>query len=177
MVPVPAGGIWADISSWPRVPPARGEERAGESSAGFCHGMPRAGGGRGPAARPRRPVVAWPGDDRRAREVSGSIDPLLASAAYASAVAGAPVAATLLGDAVVLWRTADGRPHAMRDLCIHRGTALSLGWVEDDCLVCPHHAWRYDAAGACVRIPQSASATIPAKARTLWSTSAGNATA
>ena len=51
----------------------------------------------------------------------------------------------------------------MRDLCIHRGTALSLGWVADDCLVCPYHAWRYDASGACVRIPQSAAATIPAQ--------------
>ena len=76
------------------------------------------------------------------------------------------MATTLLGEAVVVWRTGDGRAHAMRDLCIHRGTALSLGWVADDCLVCPYHAWRYDASGACVRIPQSATATIPAKART-----------
>ena len=43
---------------------------------------------------------------------------------------------------------------------------LSLGWVADDCLVCPYHAWRFDASGACVRIPQSANAIIPAKART-----------
>jgi vanillate O-demethylase monooxygenase subunit len=54
----------------------------------------------------------------------------------------------------------------MRDLCIHRGTALSLGWIADDCIVCPYHAWRYDVTGACVRIPQSAHATIPVKART-----------
>jgi vanillate O-demethylase monooxygenase subunit len=54
----------------------------------------------------------------------------------------------------------------MRDLCIHRGTALSLGWIADDCLVCPNHACRYEASGACVRIPQSATATIPTKART-----------
>jgi len=86
--------------------------------------------------------------------------------AYSHAVTDRPVAATLLGEAVVIWRSGDGRAHAMRDLCIHRGTALSLGWVEDDCLVCPYHAWRYDAAGACVRIPQSATAAIPAKART-----------
>lgn len=86
--------------------------------------------------------------------------------AYAHQVKDTPLAATLLGEAVVVWRTSDGRAHAMRDLCIHRGTALSLGWVADDCLVCPYHAWRYDASGACVRIPQSATATIPAKART-----------
>ena len=86
--------------------------------------------------------------------------------AYASEVSDTPAAVTLLGEAVVVWRTSDGRAHAMRDLCIHRGTALSLGWVVDDCLVCPYHAWRYDASGVCVRIPQSAHATIPAKART-----------
>lgn len=86
--------------------------------------------------------------------------------AYAGEVSDKPAAVMLLGEAIVVWRTSDGRPHAMRDLCIHRGTALSLGWVADDCLVCPYHAWRYDAGGACVRIPQSANATIPAKART-----------
>ncbi len=86
--------------------------------------------------------------------------------AYSSALADQPVATTLLGEAVVLWRTANGDAHAMRDLCVHRGTALSLGWVADDCIVCPYHAWRYDASGACVRIPQSTLATIPTKART-----------
>ena len=86
--------------------------------------------------------------------------------AYAAEVSDKPAAVTLLGEAVVVWRTSDGRPHAMRDLCIHRGTALSLGWIADDCLVCPYHAWRYDAGGACVRIPQSVNTTIPAKART-----------
>ncbi len=85
---------------------------------------------------------------------------------YATAVTDRPVAATLLGESLVVWRTSDGRPQVMRDLCIHRGTALSLGWVADDCLVCPYHAWRYDATGACVRIPQSSQTTIPAKART-----------
>jgi vanillate O-demethylase monooxygenase subunit len=86
--------------------------------------------------------------------------------AYGHAVADKPVAATLLGESIVVWRTSDGGAHAMRDLCIHRGTALSLGWVADDCLVCPYHAWRYDASGACVRIPQVAGASIPTKART-----------
>ena len=86
--------------------------------------------------------------------------------AYSHELTNGPRAATLVGEAVVVWRTSDGRAHAMRDLCIHRGTALSLGWVADDCLVCPYHAWHYDATGACVRIPQSANATIPVKART-----------
>ena len=32
---------------------------------------------------------------------------------------------------------------------IHRGTALSLGWVKNDCIVCPYHAWEnYTDGGA-----------------------------
>lgn len=77
-----------------------------------------------------------------------------------------PHGAKLLDEALVLWRTSDGEPHAMRDLCIHRGTALSLGWVADDCIVCPYHAWRYDVSGDCVLIPQSKHKTIPTKAKT-----------
>jgi len=87
--------------------------------------------------------------------------------AYAHDVkADEPYGTTLLDEAVVIWRSSDGHAHAMRDLCIHRGTALSLGWVADDCIVCPYHAWRYDRTGACVLIPQSQRTTIPAKAKT-----------
>ena len=77
----------------------------------------------------------------------------------------APYSSTLLDKALVLWRTADGVPHAMQDLCIHRGTALSLGRVEDDCLICPYHAWHYNRDGLCVKIPQNAETAIPSKAR------------
>ena len=54
-------------------------------------------------------------------------------------------------------------------MCIrdsHRGTALSLGWVKDDCLVCPYHAWEYNKNGACVFIPQAPDTKIPEKAKT-----------
>ena len=88
--------------------------------------------------------------------------------AYSKNVAAtAPYGTKLLDEPLVLWRTADGTPHAMQDLCIHRGTALSLGWLADDCVVCPYHGWRYNAEGACVLIPQSATNTIPTKARTV----------
>ena len=80
-------------------------------------------------------------------------------------VSGTPFAAKLLKENVVVWRTADNKPHAMRDLCIHRGTALSLGHVSDDCIVCPYHGWRYDQSGACTLIPQTENKNIPSKAR------------
>jgi phenylpropionate dioxygenase-like ring-hydroxylating dioxygenase large terminal subunit len=86
--------------------------------------------------------------------------------AYSHQVAAEPYATKLLDEALVIWHSGDGKAHAMRDLCIHRGTALSLGWVKDDCIVCPYHAWRYDANGECVTIPQSKHITIPTKAKT-----------
>ena len=85
--------------------------------------------------------------------------------AYAHEVKAEPYGTKLLDEALVIWRS-KGRVHAMRDLCIHRGTALSLGWIADDCIVCPYHAWRYNTEGDCVLIPQSNHVTIPTKAKT-----------
>jgi phenylpropionate dioxygenase-like ring-hydroxylating dioxygenase large terminal subunit len=71
----------------------------------------------------------------------------------------------LLGDFVVAYRDSEG-PVALRDLCIHRGAALSLGWVRGDRLVCAYHGWEYDRTGGCVRIPsRPAGAPVPRAAR------------
>ena len=86
--------------------------------------------------------------------------------AYSEEIEGeSPFPAKLLGESIVVWREENGQPHAMRDLCIHRGTALSLGHLVDDCIVCPYHGWRYDSTGACVLIPQTANENVPSKAR------------
>lgn len=75
-----------------------------------------------------------------------------------------PVRARLLGTDLVLWRN-NGRVLAWRDLCIHRGTRLSLGRIEEGCLVCPYHGWTYDESGQCVAIPAHPEQKPPAKAR------------
>ena len=86
--------------------------------------------------------------------------------AYAHTVAGEPRAAMLLGEPLVLWRDGEGHVRVLRDACIHRGTALSLGRVEAGEIVCPYHGWRYDTAGRCTRIPQLEGETrVPPKAR------------
>ncbi len=74
-----------------------------------------------------------------------------------------PAAARLLGEDLVLWRAGD-HVAAWRDLCVHRGTRLSLGTVEDGLLVCPYHGWHYDGTGRCVRIPAHPEQVPPAKA-------------
>jgi phenylpropionate dioxygenase-like ring-hydroxylating dioxygenase large terminal subunit len=76
---------------------------------------------------------------------------------------GRPAATRLLGQDVVLWRGEVGL-HAWQDLCIHRGAKLSLGSVRNNCLVCPYHAWEYDASGRCVHMPSHPTQAPPAKA-------------
>ncbi len=86
--------------------------------------------------------------------------------AYAHEVTDAPRAATLLGERLVLWRDAGKRIRVLRDACIHRGTALSLGRVEAGEIVCPYHGWQYNGEGLCTRIPQLAEpGRVPPKAR------------
>ena len=52
------------------------------------------------------------------------------------------------------------------DLCVHRGTKLSLGKLTDGRLTCPYHGWAYGPGGACVHIPAHPDQAIPTKART-----------
>ena len=85
---------------------------------------------------------------------------------FAADLRDAPVSADLLGEPLVLWRDSDGGVRAMSDVCVHRGTALSLGTISGDQIVCPYHGWRYGADGRCVAIPQLADpGRVPAKAR------------
>ncbi|MCY1018770.1 aromatic ring-hydroxylating oxygenase subunit alpha [Pyxidicoccus sp. MSG2] len=66
---------------------------------------------------------------------------------------GTPLARTLFGTGVVLFRDAHGRPAALRDRCLHRNARLSRGAVFDGRLGCPYHGWVYDASGAVVEVP------------------------
>jgi phenylpropionate dioxygenase-like ring-hydroxylating dioxygenase large terminal subunit len=77
---------------------------------------------------------------------------------------GRPAAVHLLGEDVVLWRPNADDVLAWQDLCVHRGTRLSLGRVEGETLECPYHGWTYDASGHCVRIPAHPEQPPPAKA-------------
>ena len=86
--------------------------------------------------------------------------------AFSAGLGDRPQHADLLGEPLVLWRGPGGEPRANLDLCVHRGTALSLGWVSGDELVCPYHGWRYRADGRCAAIPQLADPSrVPPKAR------------
>ena len=84
--------------------------------------------------------------------------------AYASDLKeGKPMAVCLLEEDIVLWRVGD-TIHAWRDLCLHRGTRLSLGKIENECLICPYHGWTYNEEGQCIRFPAHPQQVPPAKA-------------
>lgn len=73
----------------------------------------------------------------------------------------------LLGEPIVAFRDEQGVA-AFKDLCIHRGTALSLGYITDGHLTCLYHGWEYDRSGACVNIPSlPEGSSIPRKARAI----------
>lgn len=96
------------------------------------------------------------------------IDPVLANewfpVLWARDLGPEPMKVELLSEEIVVFRTRYG-VHAFRDLCVHRGTPLSLGRVENDQIVCAYHGWRYDHTGQCVRIPaQESKSPISSKA-------------
>ena len=59
----------------------------------------------------------------------------------------------VLGEELVLYRGASGKPVLMARRCAHRSLALDYGRVEGDCLRCPYHGWLYDSLGQCVDQP------------------------
>ena len=74
--------------------------------------------------------------------------PLLASRALGRK----PIARTLAGERLVLFRTASGRAAAVAETCPHRRMSLAAGRVRSDQLVCAYHGWSFDPEGA-IRCP------------------------
>jgi len=63
-------------------------------------------------------------------------------------------AETVAGEKIVFFRDHAGDVAALRDVCPHRGVALSKGRVmKDGTLECPFHGWRFGKGGACTVIP------------------------
>src|SRR5437867_11691884 len=88
-----------------------------------------------------------------------------------------PLARTLLGRPVVLFRDTQGRVVAMEDRCPHKNVALSVGRVHGDTIQCRYHGWTFDATGVCrsvpchapmERLPRCLVRTYPAIERADW---------
>jgi phenylpropionate dioxygenase-like ring-hydroxylating dioxygenase large terminal subunit len=78
--------------------------------------------------------------------------------------ASSPHGIQLLGKNLVLWRDGSQKWRCFEDFCPHRLAPLSEGRVESDgTLMCAYHAWRFDANGKCVGIPQTENKELEAK--------------
>lgn len=67
--------------------------------------------------------------------------------------AGRPLPIRILGEDFTLYRGESGDPHLVGPRCAHRGTQLSVGWIEGECIRCFYHGWKYDGSGQCVEQP------------------------
>jgi phenylpropionate dioxygenase-like ring-hydroxylating dioxygenase large terminal subunit len=74
-------------------------------------------------------------------------------AATGSEVGQVPLARTVCGEHLVLYRRGDGSVVALRDRCSHRGYPLSAGTVVGDNLQCGYHGLTFDSSGTCVWAP------------------------
>jgi len=62
-------------------------------------------------------------------------------------------ATTVLGDALVLYRTMEGTLVALEDACPHRRLPLSMGRLRGNAVECGYHGLTFDAGGHCIRVP------------------------
>lgn len=73
--------------------------------------------------------------------------------AWAEDVTDKPLGRMILGDPVVMFRTADGHVAVLRDICPHRAVPLSLGTVGDGRIRCAYHGLEFDGKGICRKNP------------------------
>jgi 5,5'-dehydrodivanillate O-demethylase len=67
--------------------------------------------------------------------------------------AGRAVPIQIMNEKFTLYRGESGSFHLIAFRCAHRGTQLSIGSVEGDCIRCHYHGWKYDESGQCVEQP------------------------
>jgi nitrite reductase/ring-hydroxylating ferredoxin subunit len=58
-----------------------------------------------------------------------------------------------LGEDLILFRDGQGRPGLVYPHCMHRGTSLYYGKVEERGIRCCYHGWLFDVQGHCVEMP------------------------
>jgi len=67
----------------------------------------------------------------------------------------------ILGQDFTLYRGEDGVAHAIGFRCSHRGSQLSVGFIEGNCIRCFYHGWTFDPEGKCVERPAETMAPTP----------------
>ncbi|GII29159.1 aromatic ring-hydroxylating dioxygenase subunit alpha [Planotetraspora mira] len=74
-------------------------------------------------------------------------------AAYGNEINRKLLPRTILGEALVFYRTQAGQVIALSDHCVHRRFPLSESHLDGDNVVCGYHGFTYDPSGTCVAVP------------------------
>jgi vanillate O-demethylase monooxygenase subunit len=77
-----------------------------------------------------------------------------------------PLARTICGDPIAMFRTADGKTAALEDRCCHRNLPLTMGKVEGENLRCGYHGLLFDRSGRCIEVPGQSQIPPGAQVRT-----------
>jgi phenylpropionate dioxygenase-like ring-hydroxylating dioxygenase large terminal subunit len=85
-------------------------------------------------------------------------------AGLASELKSKPIARTILGIPMVLFRGRSGNVSIFLDRCPHRNVPLSMGSVRGDHLECGYHGWQFSSEGDCVKVPGLAT-EVPTKGK------------
>ena len=64
-----------------------------------------------------------------------------------------PQQVRILGEDLIAFRDKSGRPGLLYPHCMHRGTSLFWGRVEEDGIRCCYHGWKFDVEGHCLDQP------------------------
>ena len=59
----------------------------------------------------------------------------------------------ILGEDLIIFRDGQGKPGLLYPRCMHRGTSLFWGKVEQDGIRCCYHGWKFDVEGNCLEQP------------------------
>jgi phenylpropionate dioxygenase-like ring-hydroxylating dioxygenase large terminal subunit len=76
-----------------------------------------------------------------------------------------PRAVKILGEELVLFRDGKGRAGLVYPRCMHRGTTLLYGKVEERGIRCCYHGWLFDTEGRCLEQPCEPDAGFPLRDR------------
>lgn len=89
--------------------------------------------------------------------------------AQSLALTATPQNVRLLGEDLIMFRDGQGRPGILTPRCVHRGTSLYYGKVDDHGIRCCYHGWQFDVEGNCIDQPcEPADSNFKTKVRQPW---------
>ena len=79
-----------------------------------------------------------------------------------------PLEVRVLNEDLILYRDRSGTPGLLYPRCMHRGTSLLYGQLEDNGIRCPYHGWLFDARGHCLETPCEPDSPVKDTIRQPW---------